>query len=252
MFVFPDDWGKSREAPRKKKKLDATGANDSGSGDLEVGTIECDELPPAVLQIINNIHSTRLSPAIPAELDLDVILSQVPFMQSLCSLFHSDSIKEEPDVPVVSKVFEESYMREPHRDERPCVCGSLCECNFIDERTPFIGVEFLLPGQELPDTPQMCVLCSRKVTQKLFYDIVFAGKQHQGCIQRYGNICHTPGEYARECVLVCPSHIPYCCMPFPVMSHQRNKYEVYMKNGVRCIRQLRVAYEDFHNPLTKE
>ena len=154
-------------------------------------------------------------------------------------------------VPVVSKAYEESYLREPFRDERACASGAMCECNFIDPSIPFIGVEFTPYGIPPTTLPSLCVLCSRKTTQKLFYDVLLRGKHATGVIQRYGNIVNAPGEYARECALVCPTNGPLQCLPVPMMSHQRNRYETYMHNGVRCIRQLRVGYEDFRRPSTE-
>ena len=64
-----------------------------------------------------------------------------------------------------------------------------------------------------------------------------------GVIQRYGNVCNVPGEYARQCMLICPPTAPLQCMPVPIMSHQRNKYDVKIYNGVKYIRQNRVAHE---------
>lgn len=100
--------------------------------------------------------------------------------------------------------------------------------------------------------PQFCVLCSRKVTQKLFYDILFTGAEVNGVIQRYGNLCNIPGEYARECMLICPRSAPVHCMPLPIMSHQRNKYAVRINCGMRQLTQVMVGYEDFATPSTKE
>jgi hypothetical protein len=105
-----------------------------------------------------------------------------------------------PSIPVVSKVYEESYMRQPiYEYERLCVMGANCECNFIGSRPGegFVGVEFLLPSEassssapceaeeELQDSTsraqqqqqqqQMCVLCHRKLVQSLFYDIIYSG-----------------------------------------------------------------------------
>ena len=157
-----------------------------------------------------------------------------------------------PATPVVSKAYEESYLREPFRDERACASGAMCECNFIDPSIPFVAVEFTPYGIPPDPLPSMCVLCSRKTTQKLFYDVLLRGKHAAGVIQRYGNIVNAPGEYARECALVCPTNGPLQCLPVPMMSHQRNRYETYLHNGVRCIRQLRVSYEDFHRPSTEE
>lgn len=246
MFVFPDDWNHAKSTAKKKRKLEAS-EQDQGFASLEnSNTItSC----ATVNDIVKSIHNTKSTPAIPLDFDLDVILTHVSFCEILGNLFHEASNTQ---IPVVTKLYEESYMREPYQDERACVSGSMCECNFIDPSMPFTGVEFLPPGEPPSSTAQFCVLCSRKITQKLFYDILFTGKEHKGCIQRYGNLCNIPKEYARDCVLICPSHMPMHYMPFPMMSHQRNKYEVYVSNGIRTLRQLRVGYEDFCTPLTKE
>lgn len=61
----------------------------------------------------------------------------------------------------------------------------------------FVGVEFILPNERQSPTRQMCVLCHRKMVQNLFHDIIYTGAQHRGIIQRYGNICGHPDEYAR-------------------------------------------------------
>jgi len=53
-------------------------------------------------------------------------------------------------------------------------------------------------------------------------------------------------------MLICPPAGPLHCMPLPIMSHQRNKYEVRISNGTKQIVQLRVGYEDFQHPSTKD
>ena len=53
-------------------------------------------------------------------------------------------------------------------------------------------------------------------------------------------------------MLVCPPHVPLHCMPLPIKSHQRNKYRVKIKNGVKCLEQILVRHEDFAIPSTGE
>lgn len=273
MYAFPEDWDKSKMPTKKKRKHDrtatastvppntstvstsshSTNTNTASTTSASSSLPSFSSLPPCIAEIMKAIHDSQQVAATPAELDLDVILSKTSLHSILSDLFHRDQIQDSVQVPIVSKIYEESYMREPHENERSCSNSSLCECNFIDPDNPFVGVEFLVPGETvLPPTPHTCVLCARKLTQKLFYDIVFTGREYKGCIQRYGNICNVPGEYARECCLICPPHISLHCLPLPMMSHQRNKYQVYISNGIRTLRQVRVSYEDFHNPLTKE
>lgn len=135
-------------------------------------------------------------------------------------------------------------MREAIGKEPQCVMREQCECMFIDRNTPFIGASFWVPGTTA-HLAGMCVLCCRKTTQKLFYDMVYQKVRVRAVIQAYGNICNAPGEYARECMLVCPANSFVENMPLPIMSHQRNRYTVHMVAGVRSLRQHGVQFESF-------
>jgi hypothetical protein len=58
--------------------------------------------------------------------------------------------------------------------ERKCASNLLCEGLFIDSTKPFILPEFILQGEHIISEnshPQLCVLCSRRATQKMFYDM---------------------------------------------------------------------------------
>jgi len=91
----------------------------------------------------------------------------------------------------------------------------------------------------------LCVICSRKQTQFLYYDMVFNKSVFNGVIQRYGNLSG-PGEYASECLLKCTRNSDIACMPKPIMSHQRNRYTVHMhpEHGIYYLKQVRVSGED--------
>ena len=105
-------------------------------------------------------------------MQVDSLICRLPYKQMLASL--NPSSFSEPTIPYVSRAYEESFMREPmYKEERPCAREKGCECMFIDASNPFIGVEFLLPGERPPPTPNLCVLCSRATTQQLYYDIMF-------------------------------------------------------------------------------
>lgn len=210
-------------------------------------------LPPVPFQ--SNLQQTivrRLNaPEAPApnEIRLDHILSRVPYRSMLENLFQNSAPGGETpaqDVPILSRAFEESFMRQPMSGERACAMGELCECMQIDKSCPFVGVELRLPND--PDEAQLCVLCSRSVTQKCFYDMCFLGKPVSGMIQRYGSMYGQPGEYAAECMLIAPRSIGPACMPVPSVSHQRNRYSVVSHGGVKHLQQHRVAHEDFHPP----
>ena len=180
-------------------------------------------------------------------LDLDTVLSRVPYQYMLETLFGGDEQLPD-DVPIVTRVYEESFMREcVGRDELSCVNGRTCECMFIDANFPFVATEFLLPGESSSkEQPQMCVLCSRKMTQQLFHDMLYCGVSFRAVIQRFGNICNQPGEYARECMLICPPSANVHCMPLPIVAHQRNRYSVNLCNGVKFLKQHRVYFEHYH------
>jgi hypothetical protein len=175
---------------------------------------------------------------------LNVVLDHSTFQKSL--LAHDLSSKmQNNNVPVVSRAYEESYMREcAHEHEKPCSMGQYCECNFIDHEHTFVGVAFVMPELHSEDLG-MCILCLRKLTQMLFYRVQKAGYSSSQLIQSYGNVCDSAGEYHSSAMLVMPAHGPVHCMPLPVVAHQRNKYYVVLKDGRRHLRQRNVYVEDF-------
>ena len=237
--MFPSDWSDKKVGGcHKRRKMSQREELKSVLGKPE-DTTEDDSI---LSTIKRHVNSNKFAPAIPEELQLDHILSSVPYQAMLESLF--GNVETVQTVPLVTKAYEESYMREAESGERSCVMGAKCECMFIDPLAPFVGVEFQLQGMDA----EMCVLCCRKTTQKLFYDICYSGKRTQGLIQKFGNLCNQAGEYARECMLICPSSSQWQCMPRPIMSHQRNRYKVHIVAGKKQLQQVRVGYEDFAAP----
>ncbi len=284
--MFPSDWGERKGSTASKRRkvqpaeketlgglleeCDKARSHGAGEGfspaaggvDLVAdaasgpGGIAAWDRADSIVDVIKRrVNDSRFTPAMPIELQLDHVLSSVPYQAMLESLFGGVS-QPAREVPLVTKAYEESFMREPCDGEPPCAMGELCECRFIDKNAPFIGVQFELPGVK-PDggagagSPKMCVLCYRKTTQRLFFDVCFSGKRVQGLIQHYGNLCNQPGEYARCCMLICPPTAQWQCMPLPMVSHQRNRYKVHVVAGLKHLQQLRVAYEDFATPSGK-
>jgi hypothetical protein len=190
---------------------------------------------------------------VPLMLEIHSLISRLPYQQMLNQVF-TDDASTACSVPVVTRAYEESFMREPiYPHERKCVCGDNCEFNFIDPQMPFTGVEFTLnkdmeENENTETIPQMCVLCSRRTTQELFYNMVYNGQRFRGVIQRYGNLCQQPGEYAREVLLICPQNGFTHNMPLPIVAHHRHRYSVYSENGTRYVRQHKVKFEDFQCP----
>lgn len=213
-------------------------------------------IPPQSIQdvcenILNNIGRSRTKVVGNVEeLNMDSILSRVATYKNLLHDLFSDEGVTRPNIPLVSKSYEESFMREPmYPHERQCVMGNECECNFISSGDNFVGVELCLPNQEGgAETPGMCVLCNRRVAQSLFYDAVYSGRPYRGVIQKYGNMCGIPNEYAREVMLICPPNGPTECLPFPIVSHQRNRYTVNNMNGIKHVVQEGMGHQDFGDP----
>ena len=179
-------------------------------------------------------------------LDTDSLISRLPYKKMLSDMFggnlkgHLNTVP----IPYVSKAYEEAFMREPlNSSERECAKGKACECMFIDRTQPFVGVEFLLPGEQPPRTPHLCVVCCRATTQQLYYDVMFDKCDFPGTIQRYGNIHSEPGEYSLDAMLISAPTAPVHIMPLPIVSHQRNRYSVFVHGGVKRLKQNRVYFQ---------
>ncbi len=190
------------------------------------------------------------------QMEVHCLLSKLPYQKMLSDLFSSQNnnnnnnddddreLLPNPNIPYVTRVYEESFMREPlNSTERLCAKGEQCECMFIDQENPFISIEFLLPGERQPPTPHLCVVCCRAVTQQLYYDIMFDKHDFGGVIQRFGNIHSQPGEYSLDAMLIAAPNVALHIMPLPVVSHQRNRYSVVIKRGIKILKQSRVYFQ---------
>ena len=193
---------------------------------------------------IKHVEATHDHRDVINELPRDVLFSEFTFVNELHEISHSKA----SHVPIVSRAYEESFMREcMSRSEQACVMGANCECMMIDPVQPFVGVRFVLPfNSEVDFTPNnLCILCLRKTTQLLFHHVIAKGVHTTALIQKHGNICGEPGEYSRLAMLICPPHGPVGSMPLPVVAHQRNRYYVEKRHNVLHVRQQRVYFEDF-------
>jgi len=186
-------------------------------------------------------------------LDTDSLISKLPYKKMLLDIFGGNlrGNLQMMDIPYVTRVYEESFMREPlNSSERECAKGKLCECMFIDKKHPFVGVEFLLPGEKQQRTSNMCVLCYRQMTQQLYYDVIFDKCEFPGCIQKFGNIHSEKGEYLLDAMLIAAPTAPSHVMPVPIVSHQRNRYNVYVSGGIKRLSQSRVYFQNTPSYLT--
>ena len=180
------------------------------------------------------------------QMEVHCLITKLPYKKMLSDLFtHSDTeLLPSPNIPYVTRTYEESFMREPINSiERLCAKGDQCECRFIDTENPFTAIEFLLPGERQSPTPHLCVVCCRAVTQQLYYDIMFDKHDFGGVIQRFGNIHSQPGEYALDAMLIAAPNVALHIMPLPIVSHQRNRYSVFIKRGIMHLKQSRVYFQ---------
>lgn len=231
----PESWNVSKRGRKSSKNKDQAPPIKRQRFDVpEATTNSAESLEAICSAICFNISKCE---ELHHDLDFADILSCVDYKSILQNLFGNNGIRH--DVSVVSKVYEESHLRAPFKGERPCAMAEACEGNYIDRSKPFVLVEMNLPGSATSPMANLCVLCSRKQTQRLFYDYLYKGSTAQctGIIQRYGNLIDVPGEYAKEMCLIMPSHGAVHCMPFPNVAYQRNQYDVYMQNMHYYIRQ---------------
>jgi len=203
------------------------------------------------LLVIKNLHNANQLEEIQHKrsrdsyIDTESLLSKLPYKKMLSDMFGGNlrGNLQTSVIPYVTRAYEEAFMHEPtNSSERECARGKQCECMFIDRMQPFTAVEFLLPGEQAPSTPHLCVLCCRAITQQLYYDVVFDKCEFPGTIQRFGNIHSEPGEYALDAMLIASSTAPVHIMPLPIVSHQRNRYTVHVVGGIKRLKQSRVYF----------
>jgi len=202
---------KGRDSVKKRFKSDTVVSNNSADSTEDICRSICDN--------IGRCEDLEY------ELDFSDVLSHIDYRSVLEGLFGGRGAGAE--VPIVTREYEESFMREPMAGERKCIMGTSCEAMMIDKTKPFIAVEFQLPGKTT-ETPQMCVLCSRKHTQRLFYDFLYRATPASctGVIQRYGVLFDVAGEYKKDACLIMPPHGPVHCMPYPSVAYQRSHFTV--------------------------
>lgn len=237
----PSTWSTQKRPKSARAKQDlVVGRKKARQVHEPVEPVSVHDLTQAIADsILESASSGRLECA----LNLSTILSGVAYREILQNLFgcdhHGDGVPPLlDDIPVVSKAYEEAFMRESMLpSERPCVMGAECEGHFISKEHRFACTEFLLPGEERTE-PRMCVLCCRKHTQKLYYDLLYSpSSTHMGVIQRYGVVVGVPDEYAAQGTLIMPATGPVHSMPYPSVAYCRANYTVVARNAVRFVVQ---------------
>ena len=107
-------------------------------------------------------------------------------LQLLSNLFHEQANFKADRLPVVPKSYDDTMLRPPNKslNERECVCGDRCMCNFLallrhgqDTDLAFTCVEFLLPSERdafvetgaLPTRRKKCLMCTRYYVSYLYF-----------------------------------------------------------------------------------
>lgn len=259
---IPADWGSACRSTdhrrpasnsvdsRATKRICSQGISTSLSRvdrDLNNGQSSKSKATPLRDEVLRNIasHSGSNIKLAREPLEVDSIICRLPYKKMLTSLCNRDSTTQSANIQYVTRAYEESFMHEPMgKDQRECAKGKSCECMFIDLANPFVCVEFLLPGEPPGPTPQMCVLCCRATTQQLYYDMMFDMQDFGTVIQRYGNLHSQEGEYSLDAMLLASANAPVHLLPLPIVAHQRNRYSVVTKRGIRYLKQHRVLFQD--------
>jgi len=229
----------------KRRNVAAVSSVDAKRQRIQFDDSRDERVADEIQCIISQSRNGRPPSAVPPcdlRIDTESILNDIPFERLLGSIEAHNNI---PDVPIVTRVYEERYMRESTSSaEKDCVMGSNCECMHIDSSTPFVCTQFVIPN--VNNAYQgMCVLCLRKTTQLLYYKTIYNGHTINAVIQKHGNICNQVDEYHPSVMLICPPNGPVHTMPVPIVSHQRNRYKVEIISGIKHVRQYRVSMSDF-------
>ena len=157
------------------------------------------------------------------------------------------------DLPIVSKEYEEQFLREPVGNERSCSAGRDCEGMCINGSPGFVLREFLLPAEnqrflltgQLPRNPKLCLLCTRKDLQRNLTALKAKPPKIPGVIftiQSYGNIIDRVGEYKHG---ICHPVQPEYGIVAPLVRYKRKLLRFMIdQQGLRRYRQVRVEYED--------
>lgn len=130
------------------------------------------------------------------------------------------------DVVLVTKAYEDSYLRLPNGGEEECVCGSGCEALMVAKLRGcdgFTPVRFRIPNRNTSE--RFCLLCLRKHVAYMYYD----NADRDGCvgtvIQPYYNMTDVVGEYRKECVLFPTSPTKFQGLVHPFVRYERHHYD---------------------------
>lgn len=177
--------------------------------------------------------------------------------QKPCDTLSPEDIKHKEHVrctiQVVTRAYEENYLREATGKERSCIMGEQCQGMHLPHviENAFVLREFLLPTEEeefsrtakLPVEGRLCLMCKRSEIARAFINIRADGMgvKNNIILQDYRNIVDEEGEYCLEdCLLSSPQ--VFQGLLDPVVLHLRNAYRLKVVKGVRHYEQWRMKY----------
>jgi hypothetical protein len=154
---------------------------------------------------------------------------------------------------VVTRKYEESFLREKYPHERACAMGNKCEgLNIVMANDKgFILVEFLLPSEKeeydktgkFPSENRLCLMCNRAHIARAYINIRAdgMGAKEDAVLPDYRNLVEVPGEYClKDCIV--SSRDVYEGILDPIVLHVRTGYRVVERNGHRFYEQWRMSY----------
>ena len=157
----------------------------------------------------------------------------------------AQTTKNRPRVEVSHRSYENEFLREPKRNERPCCKGNDCEgLKITTTDEGFVLREFLLPSQyktfleqkQLPKFPQLCLMCRRAQVARLYVSMRYDNDTSAGLISDFRNFGSVAGEYELDQMLL-PSTNNSVGLFDPVVLHVRKYYTLTRVGGIRYYNQ---------------
>lgn len=214
---------------------------------------------PALVEAETNYFNRQNAGEVKAHMKPDLY----PFVRALVQVPRVDTFdihrmnnrdKLRSTLQVLTRSYEESYLREPLGNERPCVNGCECEGLKISTTTPdkrFILVELLMPNEKeeyektgkFPQERRYCILCKRNQVAFAWVNIRAdaMGMRDDSILQDYRNLVNVPGEYQlKDCILSSPH--TWEGLTDPIVLHVRTSFEYEERNGIKYYKQARLSY----------
>lgn len=240
----------TRKAKRQKVTADSHPKIMEMSGEFD------DEVPETTVQaLFFNRQNRNKSYEHVSPWDFEFVrklMHRTPISNFDMNKFHSVG-KMRDSIEGVTREYEEAFMCEPTRDQRPCSMEEMCEGRFIPQAgsNGFTLREFLLPSQQkmyeetkrYPLQRAPCIFCKRLQIAKMVVSARASGTgiRDDMLIQDYYNFVGIPNEYKLESCLLSKKSV-WEGIVSPVVLHVRNAYKFVLKNGVKTYEQWRIPF----------